>query len=322
MPQKPWEIQYEQPAQAAPIAEAKPWETVYQTPIDNAPDPRTASQVAIDQMQAVNRGYTLPGAGQALLNVAAMLKDAANPAMAAITGQRFLDILKSISAPVVTQVKNLNALNEASGLPTSGIRLKAATPEENRAQAEAAGANMTTTLAGTAAAKAIEALPSSARAGAKFNQVAQAVNDVPIDTTNIGEVVQRAKELQSTGSTMPKVFRDMNRALNRGTPITYSEGRDFASSAGRLSATERLAMNPPMQAQVGKLAEALKTANRTVAAQAGLGDVYDQAINEFRQVMALKNMGEIVAAKAPGAAKAAATLTALGIAAKYLGIHR
>ena len=149
--------------------------------------------------------------------------------------------------------------------------------------------------AGFEAAKA--ALPSAARSGAKLQKIQGVVEGTPIDTTKVQSVVDRAKELKATGSTMPKVMSDTARLLDKPLATTlknepyvpYEQGRDLQSSAGRLSVSEKLSTNPQMQAQVGKLAQALKEANRDVAASAGLGKEFDAAMKEYRRAMQIKD---------------------------------
>lgn len=191
-------------------------------------------------------------------------------------------------------VKNAKALVEAAYDPFPG----AATGMESPAVA----------FAGMASPKGI--IPSAARASKGFQTVMEQAKDIPINTDAISQIVARAKELKATGSSMPKVVADMARALanpvkavvtdpNAGVTaikegIPYSMGRDFATSAGRLSAAERLATNPPMASQVSKLAEALKSANREVADSVGLGKVYDEAIDEYRRVMKVANVKDAI----------------------------
>ncbi len=156
----------------------------------------------------------------------------------------------------------------------------------------------------TAGASAVgNALPSTERAGQKFSQVAKAAGDIPIDTSKADSVLERVKELRQRGSTMPKVTRDYEKARKPGDfmgmsvdapPMTYNEGRDFATNAGRLSVRESQAANPQMQSQVSQFAQALKAANRKAAESVGMENLYDQAIKEYHQAKSMQEAGDII----------------------------
>ena len=138
-------------------------------------------------------------------------------------------------------------------------------------------------------------IPSAARAGQKFDIVAKAANQIPLDTTAAGKAITRASELRERGSTLPKVMRDFVKASETGKPpITYEIGRDFASNAGALSKREATALNAKMHRQVAEFAHAMKTANREAAAKAGMEKLYDAAMKEYRQASNIKEAGEII----------------------------
>lgn len=153
---------------------------------------------------------------------------------------------------------------------------------------------------------ALKTLPSKTRAGAKFEQVMSKAKDVPLDTSEAQSAVERAQELRTRGSSMPKVLNDFakNRKAATGDfmgvevtdPMSYEVGRDFASNAGALSTREVTAMNAKMQAQVAKFAKAMKDANRQAAESVGMGDLYDQAMKEYRQAANLQE-ASVVARK-------------------------
>lgn len=153
-------------------------------------------------------------------------------------------------------------------------------------------------------AVADKVIPSTARAGLKFERVMNAAKDAPIDTSSAEDILSRAQELRQRGSTMPKVLNDFakNRTAATGDfmgvpvtdPMTYEVGRDFASNAGRLSARETMAANPQMQRQVAQFSNAMKTANRDAAASVGMGDLYDSAMKEYRQAKTLQDMGDVI----------------------------
>lgn len=173
---------------------------------------------------------------------------------------------------------------------------------------------------------ALEGLPSAARAGGNFSAAMGAAKDVPLNLGTADDAAIRALELAGKGSmpgrgsSLPKVVSDYIRQRQAAPEMTYEVGRDFATNAGALSATEKLNTNPVMKAQVSKLADALKTANREAAVKAGVGDLYDSAMKEYRQAMALQNTRQALA-EALKKHGARAALTGAGLAGGY-GLYR
>lgn len=145
-------------------------------------------------------------------------------------------------------------------------------------------------------------IPNTESAGQKFQQVMGAAKDVPLDTSEAENAVARAQELRQRGSSMPKVLNDFMKARKPGNfmgvpvdqPMTYAEGRDFASNAGALSVREATGMNVKMQAQVKTFAHAMADANREAAESVGMGDLYDQAMKEYRQAKNLEESVDII----------------------------
>lgn len=160
--------------------------------------------------------------------------------------------------------------------------------------AQGAGAFGAGTLAGGALQAVSKYIPSTSHAGALLDQVLAAAKNEPIDTTAAQNAVARAKQLAQRGSTMPKVFKD----FLRNPPTTYEEGFDFASNASKFAANATQAMKAKMGAQwaqVGKFTDAMKTANRDAAVSAGMGDLYDQAMTEYRRAKRLGDATEVLA---------------------------
>lgn len=136
------------------------------------------------------------------------------------------------------------------------------------------------------------ALPSKARAGANFETVMGAVKDVPIDVTDAGNTALQIKELAGRGGRSPKVVNDFVRRAtdpDQG-PITYQEGRDFASNASELSSEEANQLKPKVRRLVGQFARNLNNANADAATQAGQGETYGNAMREYRQASQLQDV--------------------------------
>jgi hypothetical protein len=139
------------------------------------------------------------------------------------------------------------------------------------------------------------ALPSTVRAAGNFDKVMAAAANEPINVGPAGDAALRAQQLADAGATRPKIVGNFLKAVTdpNAPPMTYAEGRDFASNAGRLSATERQAANPPMQRQVSILARALNDANEEAANRAGVGNEYRAAMAEYRKAQQLKSAAQI-----------------------------
>ncbi len=169
-------------------------------------------------------------------------------------------------------------------------------------------------------AKAIRNLiPSTKRAGVLFDQVMAAAKDVPIETSTTVPIIERAQQIDAAGgSPLPRVLKKFVKASSPGESpfsdvLTYKEGRDFASNAGSQSIKAVTAQNAQMQRQVAQFADAMKTANREAAAKVGMGDLYDQAMKEYRQAKTLQDAAAVLQ-KWGLRAGAAALLGAGGVA--------
>jgi hypothetical protein len=171
--------------------------------------------------------------------------------------------------------------------------------------------------AGTKAA--VEAIPSAARAGAKFQSVMRAAKDIPIDVNAPGEVALRISQLAERGGSMPMA---VNKFLRRITDpekaaMNYDEARDFASNISRLSANEFQRLTPVIQREVSGLRVALNKSVADAAAAAGKGKEYAEAMTEYAKA---KKLQDVVDTFIEGAKKAAPWATGTG-AAVWLSNH-
>lgn len=174
-------------------------------------------------------------------------------------------------------------------------------------------------IGGAPVAKAaVNAIPSAARAGEKFQDVMGAAKDVVVDTKEIGDAALRIYQLSERGGSMPKAVRDLlKRVTDPAKPgMAYPEARDFASNIGRLSADEMRRLTPVVRREVAQLAAALNRANAEAAKLAGKGAEYKSAMREYARAMQLKDALDIVIKKAKQAALPAA---GLGGAAYWFG---
>ena len=229
-------------------------------------------------------------------------------------------------ADTAQRLSSVNPADQASAVkdiltaPLSGAMpvweyIQALNARDPDRAATAAGSIMTQTLPAVyGGAKLLKTgadlIPNAKRAGANIQIVETAARGIPIDTSALPEIVNRARQLAKAGNRMPSVMSKTANAVQnpaattlQGEPyIPFAQdpmaepvvpsARDLGSSAGKLSAMEKAVTKGPMKAQVAKLAKALSDANRDVAAQVGMGDIYDQAITEYRQAMKMSNLWE------------------------------
>lgn len=125
----------------------------------NAPDARTATQVAIDQMDAINRGYLQPVANlpDTLLSILSMPFETPGE-----RSKKVVEAVKSYAQPAVTSVKGAISGKKIQ-LPGMGGTIQFPDFEEGNpsspvwtAAAEGAGSNMTNSLATVGAVKALQ----------------------------------------------------------------------------------------------------------------------------------------------------------------------
>lgn len=138
--------------------------------------------------------------------------------------------------------------------------------------------------------RAVKAIPTAARAGAKFKDVMSAAHSVSIDVNEAGKVALRIQQLAERGGTMPTAVRKF---LQRVTspdlpPMAYEEARDFASNISRLSADEAGRLTPVIGREVANLRVALSKANAEAAKAAGKGKEYIQAMSEYARAMKIR----------------------------------
>lgn len=156
-------------------------------------------------------------------------------------------------------------------------------------EAAAGGAATGATFRGTS-------IPSLEKAKALFQQVDAAAGKVKVDVGDAQDVAFEAEKLASAGGYLPKVFRDFIReTTNAKNPaMDFSRARKFASNSSKLSATESMAINkaPAMKALVSKFADTLRTATDDAAEQAGVGDQFDAAMQQYARAGGFRSTKE------------------------------
>lgn len=147
-------------------------------------------------------------------------------------------------------------------------------------------------MAPEVAETAAGALPSTARAGRKLEEVLSAAKNVPINAEEPLKASLRGKEMYQHGSpSLPRILRAFNARMAdpEAGPMTYKEARDFYTN-GRMAMTEYLRNNPTMWRQVTIFKNALGEAVQEAATLAGKGPEYKSAISEYRRAKALQKL--------------------------------
>lgn len=171
-------------------------------------------------------------------------------------------------------------------------------------------------LAAVPVTKAIQALPTMAKAGKKFQQVMGAAKNVPVDISEPGNVALRIADLAQRGGGTnwgPAPVRQFIQYVTdpKRPEMTYEVARDFASNISRLSAKDLASVPPKMMSEIHRLRMAMNKAVGEAAETVGKGAEYSGAMREYARAAKLKN-----AATTTGKAL---TKAALPTAAMYAG---
>jgi hypothetical protein len=193
------------------------------------------------------------------------------------------------------------------------------------------------------ASRAMNALPSAARAGAALQDVKSAAGHVPIDMGGPGDTAMQIYYEAKHGAFLPKPVNDLlkrigldpsemtpnNRpisyqtAANRGAidpnspPLTYAEAKSFQSNISNLTASDKLSTNANIKRLVGQLNSNLKDSLEGAADTVGKGEQFTKAMKEYHNAMTLRGMTD--SAK-DAAWKAALTGVGLEGVKKILGL--
>lgn len=146
--------------------------------------------------------------------------------------------------------------------------------------------------AGAGARAAMEAIPSAARAGGKFQSVMGAARAIPIDVEAPGQIGLRIMDVaERGGGSLPQPVRQfVNWATSPSKePMTYEIARDFASGISRLSANEMGRLSPAVAREVAGLRVALNKAVGDAAGKVGKGRDYAQAMTEYAKAKRVQN---------------------------------
>lgn len=252
----------------------------------------------------------------------------ASPAMGFVrgAGTGLVDMLQGAVSNVTGQMNSKldaeNALRQANALPQTATAPRVAQPGNISGSIGGMLPDVGLAMIGgpPVANAAKDALPSAARAGANFEKVMGAAQDVPVDVGPAGEHALRIMDLSERGASFPKSVRDLlKRITDPAKPaMTYRESRDFASNLSSLSANEKMAIKPVVRREIAQLAADMNKANAEAAKAAGRGAEYKSAMREYANAMELRDALDTVLKHSKKAAIGAAGLGAAGYLAKDL----
>jgi hypothetical protein len=177
----------------------------------------------------------------------------------------------------------------------------------------------------------VDLLPSATRAGEAFNSLKSNLADQPVKLTRSQPILQAMKNsADNGGGTLPTPLRQLINRSGQGNPrsvpllramqdelngtgtaapskpILYPQARSFQEGFGKLSREDSGKLSGSMGGQFKQLQPALYGDIRDAAEQRGMGDVFDQAMSEYRHNAQLKNLvrnsGKVLVPAAAGAA--------------------
>lgn len=245
-------------------------------PAEAPPAPSWADQLGLNQPTDSMLGGFLRGSGAAALD---MVQGASAAVQNRVARGGDPELRAAFGAPPVEQQQDVAHAPDTFAAKVGGMLPTAA---------EIA-------LPGAGAVKggkaAINALPSAARAGEKFQDVMGAARSIPIDNAEVGNVALRIAQLAEHGGSMPMSVRKLiNYSTDPNKPqMTYEVARDFASNISRLSVDEYKRMTPVVAREVAKLSAALNQANARAAQLAGKGAEYKSAMREYARAMRIQD---------------------------------
>lgn len=183
-----------------------------------------------------------------------------------------------------------NAFGPAEMRNPAFTRAEEATTATNTPQLVGKGLEMAAELA-LPGAKGAQAIPTTAKAASKFQEVMGAARNIPIDITDPGNVALRISQLAERGGSMPMAVRKFLARVTdpEKAAMTYEEARDFASNISRLSADEFGRLTPVVAREVAEMRVALNKAVAQAASKVGKGKLYADAMNEYAKAMRLRN---------------------------------
>lgn len=142
---------------------------------------------------------------------------------------------------------------------------------------------------------AVDAIPSTVRAGKNFDAVANVANKMLVDMSKPGDAALRVATLAQHGGGTELGPGPVRQFLQYATnpkkpPMDYEVAREFASNISKLSVNELQKMPPAIAREVAIMAGELNRSIAATAGQAGKGREYAQAMTEYAKAKRLQDM--------------------------------
>lgn len=135
-------------------------------------------------------------------------------------------------------------------------------------------------------------IPSAERAGAALEDVKSTAGNVEINTAKPGNTALEIYTQSQRGANLPPSVGKLVRRLTNpdSPPMTYAEAKDFQSNISKLSADEKMRLNPNTKRLVGQLNADLKSSLEEAADTVGKGQQFAQAMKEYHHAMQIRGM--------------------------------
>jgi hypothetical protein len=192
--------------------------------------------------------------------------------------------------PLMHPLKALSYDPATAGLPTNQPQPQGGGVMHDIANTVGGTVGMAGLMGGANAA--LDSLPSTARAGARFNALNTKLANEPVPLNATAAPLQRAAEIGARGEALPKALNDLLTRSQSPIPMTYPEARDYQSSLVSRSLMDRLNTSPRMAGATKQLNKAMFSDIRNAADAQGLGEDYEKATNEYRQAATLRKLGK------------------------------
>ena len=158
------------------------------------------------------------------------------------------------------------------------------------------GANETEDVAVTmmkklsSAGQDVKAAMPAAKAAQGFEKLSAVAGHLPVNTTMAAERAMIADKMTEYGNQPVKVINDfLSRVTDpKAKPLTYSEARQFYSSATRLTDEEVSNLKPVMRRQLAKFTQALGKSIEDTVDTAGHLETYKDAMKNYKLAMKLR----------------------------------
>jgi hypothetical protein len=153
--------------------------------------------------------------------------------------------------------------------------------------------------AAPAAEGAMEAIPSKDRAAQLFESVAKDANQIPVKLSRSGDEALKALDIARASGRTPGPLNSFLERVTKAVrtpgssertpmkPFSYEEARRYYTALTRLSADEAQKIAPPLKAQLGQLANALKQDIGDAAAEVGRAGDYYSALRDYAKASRL-----------------------------------